>query len=270
MTLTFLILPLVGIFVGFLAGLLGLGGGIIVVPSLLLIFPLLGIMDSIHLAVGTSFATVIITLAASLYSHLQQTKPDFIFKLAVKFVPGVVMGALFGSYLAKILPGNDMAIIFGIIVWLLALRVFLIKEIPLTDAARTPGSLPAIGWVILTSFVMGTISELMGVGGAIFLISYLGVRGYSMEHATTIAPMVAIPMAVMGVITYMVLGLSDPGVPHWSTGYVYWPAVLGICMTSIIVARFSTKLAHKMSSKSLRIIFVIVLGLIGVKMIFWH
>jgi uncharacterized membrane protein YfcA len=261
---------LLGAVAGLFSGLLGIGGGLIVVPCLLIVFPLVGISPSIHVAVGTSLATIIVTLCSSIRAHLKRSDQQLLWHLGRQFLPGIIMGTLLGAVIAKLLSGAHLAIFFGIIVWLLALRVFLVKNTAhVSDGQSVEQLLPAKRWLLPINILIASLASIMGVGGGGFMITFLQIRKVPMRIAIPIATMMGIPVAIIGTLSYIVLGWSDSSLPHWSTGYVYWPAVFGITIASIFTAPLGAKLAHKLPNELLRWIFVIMLVIIGGKMIFW-
>lgn len=260
---------LLGLIAGLFSGLLGIGGGLIIVPSLLLLFPLVGLSPSIHVAVGTSLATIIITLCASMRTHLKILDKKFFVRMAVLFMPGIVVGTVLGAAIAKLLSGAHLAVLFGMVVWLLAARVFVIKKSNIAiDDHNILNLLPSKGWLFAINVLIGTLAATMGLGGGGFTVTFLQIRKIPMRIAVPIATLLGIPVAIIGTLSYMILGLHDPDLPPWSTGYVYWPAVLGITITTIFTAPLGAKLAHKLPGNLLRWIFVGVLVIIGVKMIF--
>ncbi len=261
---------LLGTIAGIFSGLLGIGGGLIIVPCLLLVFPLVGIPPSVHVAVGTSLATIIITLCASMNTHLQHSDRQLLWRLGKQFLPGIIIGTLLGAGIAKLLSGAHLAILFGIIVWLLALRVFLVKNSETENETRTVEQLlPPKIWLLPINVLIASLAAIMGVGGGGFMITFLQIRKVPMHISIPIATLMGIPVAILGTISYILLGSNDPNLPHWSTGYVYWPAVLGITTMSIFTAPLGAKLAHKLPGKLLRWIFVLMLVIIGAKMILW-
>lgn len=259
----------IGIVAGFFSGLLGIGGGIIIVPFLLLVFSWLGLPPSVHLAVGTSLATIIITLCASLQTHLKHSNKELLFKLAKQFILPMILGALLGAYIANLLSSTHLAILFGIIVWLLALRVFLIKNSAIEINQKTlEERLPSKFLTFIINIIISSLAAIMGIGGGGFMVAFLQMRKIPMRMAIPIATLMGIPVAVFGTLSYIVLGPHDASLLKWSTGYVYWPAVFGITLTSIFTAPLGAKVAHRLSNNILRILFAAVLFIIGVKMIF--
>lgn len=260
-----------GIVEGFLSGLLGIGGGIILVPALLMVFPLFDIPYSMQLAVGTSLATISITMCSSLHGHFKYGDRKLLWQLGRKFIPGVIVGTLLGAFIAVYLSTKQLAIIFGLVVWLLAVRMLFLKEI--TAYRILPRwkhwRLPSQNWINIITFAIALISAMTGIGGGILMVTYLQIRHVPMRIAIPLALIIHIPEAWLGAGTYMFLGQKAHNLPHWTTGYVYWPAVLAIICTSIIMAQVGVRVSHKVTEKFLRWFFVIFALATGAKMIFF-
>lgn len=252
----------IGLLGGILAGLLGLGGGLIVVPLLAIYFADLGFSPEIliHIAVGTSLAAMITTTSFSAWVHLKHEDVWTIYRLMAW---GVVFGSLFGSLAADFVHSNVLSITFGTFAILFSLQIFFVKWKPRQGAPRT-------GVTIGCSVLIGMISALLGIGagtaGLPFLTSY---QKTSMHRAVAVAAALSFTVSIVGTATYLIAGLNEPLLPDWATGYLYWPAVLGISLGSPLSAWASAKIAHKLPVITLRRIFAIVLFIIGVRMLFF-
>jgi uncharacterized membrane protein YfcA len=252
--------------------LLGLGGGLIVVPCLLFIFPLIGIDPAIsmHLAVGTSLATVIATVSSSLLTHLRRDQEGVIKQLVRRLGPSIIIGSISGAILANYLSAKHLALIFGIVVWLLALRVMFVRDKPISaqqheqDTWNFPGAAVLNGVMV----IMGMLSAIMGIGGGGLLIPFLQHCKVTMRYAIGVASACSLPLGIIGASVYMVTGWQKTQALAWSTGYVYWPAAIGIVITSMIFAPIGVKLAHRLPARVLRKIFVVFMLFIGFRMIF--
>jgi uncharacterized membrane protein YfcA len=265
-----LLYPLIGIVAGFFSGLLGLGGGLIIVPCLLVVFPLLGLEPSVHVAVGTSLATIVITLFSSARAHFKKGNQEIIKQQIRRFIPGIMIGTLLGTWIADLLSSPHLALIFGIVVWLLVIRMLLMNENNVPNS-NNPADwhLPKLPGLTLVNILIGGVAALMGLGGGGFMVPFLQHCHVPMRIAIPIASICGIPVSILGTIGYMILGTHDPSIPAFSTGYVYWPAFVGIVMTSMFTAPLGAKLAHQLPASLLRWIFSIVLAIIGAKMIFF-
>ena len=266
----YLVYPLVGIFAGFLAGLLGLGGGIIIVPCLLLIFPYVGINSEInvHLAIGTSTAVVVINLTASLLTHFKRSENHVLFPIIKRIFLAPMIGAIVAVFIASYLPETKLALIFGIIVFALAVRLLLIPR----AAATAP--VPHNQWRLPSKIVLhssmggfGVLSILMGSGGGIFMIPFFQHCKIPLRYATAMSVACGLPLAFAGAVSYALTGMNAPELPDWTTGYIYWPAFIGIVISSIFVAPLGVKISRKLPEHITRFIFIIMLMIIGLKMV---
>ena len=268
--LIYLVYPLVGIIAGFLAGLLGLGGGIIIVPCLLLVFPYVGIESAVHvhLAIGTSTAVLVMNLMVSVLTHFKHQDNHFLLPIIKKIFWAPMIGAMIAVLIASHLPGNKLALIFGLIVFALAARLLLIPRV----AATTP--LPHKLWqwpskIILHSLmgIFGTLSILMGSGGGIFMVPFFQHCKIPLRYATAMSVACGLPLALVGAISYAIAGRHVLDLPHWTTGYIYWPALIGIVMTSMFAAPLGVKVSRKLPEHITRFIFIAMLIVIGLKMV---
>ena len=244
---------LTGVLAGLLAGFFGVGGGVIVVPALILLFGHLGLGgDWIpHLAVGSSLATVVGTGAASTLAHHRRggVRWDLVLALA----PGIVLGASAGAAVAGALPELWLTRVFAVFLGFVGLRMLLRSRGPAQGALPGRLGLAAVGGGI------GTLSALVGVGGGILTVPYLSGRGLGMREAVGTAAACGLPIALAGALGFVLLGWGREGLPAWSTGFVYWPAVGLILAASIPSAPWGARLAHALPMALLRRAFALLL-----------
>ncbi len=228
---------LTGIFSGLLAGLLGLGGGVLIVPSLILVFGHLGFTSEwiAHLAVGSSLATIIGTGGASALAHHRRgaVRWDLVLMLA----PGIVLGAWAGAAIAGLLPQEWLQRLFGVFLLYVGARMLLPRAEIHTVTAPSPQGLTTAGTGI------GALSALVGIGGGTLTVPYLVKSGLTMRQAVASSSACGLPIALAGAIGFMITGWGREGLPGMSTGFVYWPAVLGILVTSMPMAPIGARLA---------------------------
>ena len=249
-------LLLTGVLSGLLAGLFGVGGGVIVVPALILLFGHLGLVESWipHLAVGSSLAAIVGTGAASALAH--HRRGGVRWDLALRLAPGIVLGAGAGALVAGSLPEVWLTRVFATFLVLVGLRM-------LTRAkgqahAPMPGrlGLAAVGGGI------GALSALVGIGGGILTVPFLSGRGLGMRQAVGTSAACGLPIALAGALGFVLVGWGREGLPPWSTGFVYWPAVGLILAASIPSAPWGARLAHALPVQGLRRAFgVLLLGM---------
>jgi len=253
----------IGALGGILAGLLGLGGGLIVVPLLAIHFATIGLPADIlmHIAVGSSLAAMITTTFFSTITHLRHERDIWpVYKL---MAGGVIVGAFLGSVVADLVHSVVLSVAFGGFAILFSIQAFFVEW---TEREGEPREKVTIGCSVL----IGIISALLGIGagtvGLPFLTSYQKV---TMHRAVAIAAALSLTVSIFGTISYLFTGLNETALPVWTTGYIYWPAVLGISLGSPLTAWGSARLAHKLPVKTLRRIFAVVLFVIGVRMLFF-
>jgi len=253
----------IGLLGGILAGLLGLGGGLIVVPLLAIYFAKLGFPSEVlmHVAVGSSLASMITTTSFSTWTHVQH-KMDIwpVYKL---MAGGVIIGSLLGSLMADMVHSVVLSVAFGGFAIVFSLQSFFVEW---KAREGEPYEKVTQGCSVL----IGIVSALLGIGagtvGLPFLTSYQKV---TIHRAVAIAAALSLTVSVFGALSYLVTGLNQEGLPDWTTGYLYWPAVLGVSLGSPLTAWGSAKLAHKLPVIVLRRIFSFVLLIIGMRMLFF-
>lgn len=260
--MTFFIL--IGIFSGLLAGLLGIGGGIIVIPCLVAIFSYQQLFPSyviMHIAIGTSLAGVIVTAAAASISHYkrQGIRWDFVKTL----LPGLISGAIVGAYIAQFLSSDFLRKFFGIFLIFIALRLFFIKQDEQTRAWQSHKIL------LIAAFIMGALSSILGIGGGVLLVPVLIHYGINTRQLAGTSATCGCAIATTATICFV---LSDFfATRHFSgaTGYVYWPAFFGIALGSMVSAPLGARLAHALPTSLLKRLFAVLLLLIAIHMLFF-
>ncbi|MFP4276693.1 MAG: sulfite exporter TauE/SafE family protein [Wenzhouxiangella sp.] len=259
--LLFVLLLITGLAAGVLAGLLGIGGGLIIVPALTLLLGARGVDAGLAapVAVATSLGTMLLTSASAVWFHARRKALHW--PTVARLAPAMALGAALGAIVAAALPGQALARIFAVLAALIGLRMLLAiqtERSPLTPRAR--------GWW-LAGPIIGAVSALMGIGGGSFNVPYLIRNGYPPVRAVAIASACGWPIALGGVAGFMIAGWGQtilaPG-----TGYLYWPAVITIGLAGALAAPAGVALAHRLPGQILRRIFGLLLLLIAARM-FW-
>ncbi|MFJ4143282.1 sulfite exporter TauE/SafE family protein [Pseudomonas sp. NPDC089734] len=253
----FLVYLALGACAGVLAGLFGVGGGIIIVPVLVFSFGLQGFDASVltHLAVGTSLATIVFTSINSVRAH--HSVGAVRWPIFAWLTVGILVGAGLGSLTASYIAGPYLQKIIGVFALAVALQMALdLKPKASRDVPGKPG-LTAAGVVI------GWASAIFGIGGGSLTVPFLTWRSVSMQQAVATSAACGFPIAVASAISFMILGWHDPLLPPHSLGFVYLPALLGIAVTSMFFARFGARLAHKLSPRLLKRLFAALLLCVG-------
>lgn len=256
---TLLLYFVIGASGGFLAGLFGIGGGVIIVPLLSLAFHLQGIASElvIHLAIGTSLACIAVTAISSSWAHYRQggVRRDWL----VKLLPGLVVGAIVGVVIGGALSTAVMNLLLGVFFALVALKMWF-QANPKGDAGL-PGTLG----MSTAGLVIGGVSALFGVGGGALTVPFLSWRGAAMREAVGTSAAAGLPIAFIGAATSIVVGAGTPGLPAWATGYVDWPAFVAVVVLSVPMARVGALVAHRLPSLWLKRCFALLLAVVAVK-----
>ncbi len=258
-----------GAVAGILAGLLGVGGGIIIVPVL---FTVLGTLDvpmdvRLHVAIGTSLATIIPTSIASVRAHQKKGAVDWVlFKI---WAPGLVGGVLLGTSLAtQVLSGTLLALVFACV----ALSVAI--DIALRDRSKNQdGDDKNISelWIykpvaLVVSTIVGGFSALMGIGGGTLSVPILNAARYPMHRAVATSAAFGLVIAVPAAAGYIIGGWGAEGLPLGSVGYVNILGLAFITITTVLTAPLGSRLAHALNEKSLRLLFSGFLVLTAIRM----
>lgn len=247
------LLLLLGGFVGIMAGLLGIGGGLIVVPALLYLLPMAGIDPSIsmHIALATSLASIIVTSGSSAFNHFRLGNVDM---FVVKWLmPGVVVGGFLGANIADWIPSQYLPKVFGVIVLLLAIQMlFSIK-------GKTERAMPGSGATVVIGTGIGMVSSLAGIGGGSLSVPFLNRHGVEMRRAVGSSSVCGCFIALSGMAGFILNGYKADVLPAYSLGYVYLPALIGITSTSMLTTRIGAKLATSMPTVRLKKIFAVFL-----------
>lgn len=260
---TVLIYLLLGALAGVVAGLLGVGGGIIIVPVLVWLFQAqgFGAGNIMQLALGTSLATIAITSISAVVAHHRLGSLDW--RLVAWLTPGLVAGAALGALFADGVASTTLQRLFGLFEMAVALYLFFGAQVSGTKAR--PIAVPEL---MVTGTVIGTVSALLGIGGGTMTVPYLTWRGRLMREAVAASSACGFPIALAGGAGYLLAGLDAPSLPPFATGYLYWPAFAGISCTSLLLAPLGARLAHGLPVAQLKRLFSLILLVIGAVMLF--
>jgi uncharacterized membrane protein YfcA len=255
--LTLLMYVVLGAAAGTLAGLFGIGGGLIIVPVLILSFETQNVAPEVmtHLAVGTSLATIVITSISSIKAHhaKEAVRWDWFTFIAI----GIVVGSALGVKTAGMMSGEFLQKAIGIFAILIAIQMGLGLK---PKASRT---IPGRPGLIAAGGVIGWASSIFGIGGGSLTVPFLSWCNTKMQTAVATSAAIGFPIAIVGALVNIEEGWGNPLLPEYATGYVYWPAFIGIVSTSVIFAKLGAKLAHKLPSTTLKRIFAVLLMIVG-------
>lgn len=251
-----------GLFAGFIGGLFGVGGGIVLVPVL---YHLLGVLDvsdgvRMHVAVGTSLSTIIITSWRSLSTHAKAGAVDF--QVLRSWAPWVGIGALAGAALAGAINTDAMLIVFGVGLLLVAANMGLGKE-SWRIAQELPKGLSLAG----VAGSIGAASAMMGVGGGSFGVTVMTLCGRPIHQAVATASGFGAAIAIPGSIGFMIAGWGAEGLPPFSLGYVNGAGFVLLAMLTAITAPMGARAAHRLDRTMLRRLFGAALAITALNML---
>ncbi|MCV6588784.1 MAG: sulfite exporter TauE/SafE family protein [Marinobacterium sp.] len=260
--LTALLLYLVlGSVAGVVAGLFGIGGGLLIVPVLIFSFELQGMSAEVltHSAVATSLATIVVTSISSMQAHHQRGAVRW--ELFRPLTVGIIAGAAVGAMIASLLSGAMLQLVFGLFVLAVAVQMALSLKPDAGERETNPVGLAGAGSII------GGLSAIFGIGGGTLSVPYLSWRRVCMQQAVATSAACGLPIALSGALTNIWTGWDNPALSDWSLGYVYLPAFAGIVLTSTLFARLGAKLAHSLDGAKLKKFFAVFLVLVGTRLL---
>lgn len=254
--------PLLGCLVGFMAGLLGVGGGLISVPILTLILGAAGMThpDLHKIALATSTTTILFTSFSSMRSHVAHSNVSW---EAVKgILPGILLGTLLGTLLVHTIPTLPLKIIFILFTFYTAYSMTYGKPPKATRTLPKKATLFGVGNLI------GTLSTLISAGGGFISVPYLISRNIPARQAIGTSATLGFPIAASGVLWYLISYHNTPNLPTHTIAYIYWPAVLGIVTTSALFAPIGARAAQTWPTATLKKIFASILLILGLHMLY--
>ncbi|MFA5940013.1 MAG: sulfite exporter TauE/SafE family protein [Sinimarinibacterium sp.] len=259
-----LIFVVTGAGAGVLAGLFGVGGGLIMVPALAFVLPHQDVPAAVYMqvAIGTSLAVISATSISSTLAHHRRGGVDW--TVFLRFAPGLAAGAVAGAFVADLLSGDALRRIVGIGAVLVALQMSLKREGVQTAASGFKGAaIELLG----AGGLIGLLSAIVGIGGGSLTVPYLSQRGLSMQRAVGTAAASGMPIAWAGAVGFVIAGWNADGVPAPHLGYVSLSAFAALAVASVACAPLGARLAHAVSPKTLRRAFAALLMLVGLRML---
>ncbi|WP_422362857.1 sulfite exporter TauE/SafE family protein [Pyruvatibacter mobilis] len=252
-----------GILAGLVAGLFGVGGGIVIVPVLYYVFTAFDVPEEVrmHVAVGTSLATIVVTSIRSVRSHLQSGAVDV--PLLKSWILPITAGVVAGTAVADIIDGTALTLVFGSIALLVAANMAFAKSSwqLADDLPGRPGR-DAIGATI------GFLSTLMGIGGGTFGNTVMTLCGRTIHQAVATSAGLGLIIAVPGALGFVISGWDETGTPPGSVGYVNFIAFACIVPATILMAPVGARLAHRLPQKTLKRGFALFLAIVAIRMLY--
>ncbi|AEG92724.1 candidate permease [Ramlibacter tataouinensis TTB310] len=256
-------LALLGLGTGFLAGLLGIGGGMVMVPFITFILSARGVGPdlAVKMAIATSMATIIFTSVSSVRAHHKRgaVRWDIVKRLA----PGIVIGSLAGSLgVFALLKGSVLAIFFGLFVGFSATQMFLDKK------PKPTRQMPGTAGTVAAGGIIGFLSGLVGAGGGFISVPFMAWCNVAIHNAVATSAALGFPIAVANVAGYVISGQSVSGLPPASFGYIWLPGLVVIALGSVLTAPLGAKAAHALPVKQLKKVFGSILYLLAAYMFY--
>jgi uncharacterized membrane protein YfcA len=250
-------LLLMGTCGGFLAGLLGIGGGMILVPFIAMIFTARQFAPELvlHMAIATSLATILFTSVSSVRAHHQHRAVQW--RIALLLTPGIVAGAWLGPWIGKQLDTATLSLVFGVFVAFIATQMLLARK---PAGAR---ALPGTAGMFAAGGVIGVLAGLVGAGGGFISIPFMSWCNVKLHHAVATSAALGFPIALAGTIANVYFGWNAPGLPPYALGFIYLPALLVISLASVTMAPLGARLAHTLPVRRLQRIFAAILYLLA-------
>ena len=250
-----------GAMAGLIGGLFGLGGGVIIVPILIIAFGLQAVPQDVatHMAVSTSLATIILTSLASIYTHAQ--KDSVRWDLVAWVSPGIILGATCGGMFALSLSGGSLQLLLGCFFILVALQMLFYA--PRSGSRVEPGA-PLL---LAGGSGIGGISALFGIGGGSLTIPFLSYFGVPIHHAVGTSAACGLFIAIFSTLIYAGVETQGDNLPEATLGYIFIPAWLGIVIASTPSARIGALLAHRLDERPLKRLFSGLLIAMGARLI---
>lgn len=250
-----------GVVVGILAGLLGVGGGIIIVPMLNALLAWQNVSPELiqHMALGTSMASIMFTSVSSLRAHHQFGNVRW--DIWKQITPGIVGGTLGGAFVAGVLSTTFLKGFFVAFLFVVGTQMLLNFKPKPTRQLPGPMGTSAVGVGI------GLISSFAGIGGGSLSVPFMTMCNVDVKRAVGTSAAIGMPIAVAGAIGYVLSGWDAPHLPAWSLGYIYLPALVGLVIPSMLTAPFGARIAHSVPAASLKRFFGIFIYVMAIKML---
>lgn len=250
-----------GLFVGFMAGLLGIGGGIVMVPALTAIFLAqgAGMEDVVHFALGTSMSAIIVTSFASMRAH--NAKEGVVWDIVKAIAPGIILGTFITTFVVAYLKSIHLALFFSLFTAYVSVQMIIDKKPkPTCQIAGKKG-------LFFGGSIIGSISALVSIGGGSLSVPYLVWQNIDLKKAIGTSAAIGLPLSITGTVGYIIAGWDHTSIEQFQLGFVYLPAVLAISVTSYFMAPYGAKCAHILPVSILKKIFALLLMILSMKMV---
>jgi uncharacterized membrane protein YfcA len=257
-----LLFLLLGTFTGFAAGLLGIGGGMLMVPFITMLLTARDFPREliVHMAIATSLSTIMFTSLSSVRAH--HKRGAVLWPVVKVLAPGILIGSWIGPWIGTKLNSFGLALFFAIFVGFSATQMLMDKK---PSASR---ELPQAPGMFGAGTIIGVLSGLVGAGGGFISVPFMTWCNVKIHNAVATSAALGFPIALAGTLSNIYFGMNEPGLPPGSLGFIYLPALLVISFASVFTAPYGAKTAHALPVKSLKKVFAIVLYALAAYMLF--
>lgn len=260
MDLWWVYLP-IGAVVGFMAGLLGIGGGMVLVPILVFVFGANHFAPEhlMHMALATAMATIPFTSVSSVRAHHSRGGVDW--RIVTGLLPGLLSGAALGTLVAGKVPGRPLAVFFAAFLFYAATAMFF-DLMP-----KGTRSLPGRAGLAFVGTIVSFLSSFIAAGAALMTIPFMAWCNVPLRRAVGTASAIGFPLSLAASVGYAIAGLQAGGLPQYSLGFIYLPALGMIAVASVLTAPLGARVSQKMPVRQLRIVFALTLYVLAVRML---
>ncbi|MFN5881873.1 MAG: sulfite exporter TauE/SafE family protein [Burkholderiales bacterium] len=258
---TIALLLALGAFAGFAAGLLGVGGGMLMVPFMTMLLSAQGFAPEqiIKVAIATSLTTIVFTSISSVRAHHKRGAVRW--DAARALAPGILVGSLVAAQFAGALPGRLLALLFGLFLGFSAIKMLAGKP------PQAQGTLPSASGMFGLGGLIGALAAVLGAGGGFLTVPFLVKRSVPMQQAVATSAACGFPIALAGAVGYVVSGWSV-SLPAGTLGYIYLPALAAISLASVLTAPLGARVAHALPTQTLKQVFAALLLALAIYMLF--
>ena len=251
----------VGAVAGVLAGLLGIGGGLVIVPMLVFCMELQHLPQELimHLALGTSMASIMFTSVSSFMAHHRRGAVEW--SVVRRIVAGILLGTFVGAWIAAQMSTGALKVFFVVFLYYVCYQMLTGKK---PKASR---QLPGMAGMSCAGGVIGVVSSLVGIGGGTLSVPFMFWHNIPIHRAIGTSAAIGFPIAVSGTLGYISSGWGAENLPAWSLGYVSIPALVSIAVMSVLTAPLGVRLAHSLPVDKLKRVFAVILFLVGTRML---
>jgi uncharacterized membrane protein YfcA len=251
----------VGAVAGVLAGLLGIGGGLVIVPMLVFCFTWQAIPNEsiMHIALGTSMASIIFTSVSSFMAH--HRRGAVYWTVVRRIVPGILVGTFLGTIVAARLSTGFLKGFFSLFLYYVAVQMLWDKK------PKPSRGLPGNAGMFGVGNVIGVVSSLVGIGGGTLSVPFMVWCNIPVHHAIGTSAAIGFPIAIAGTLGYIINGWNVVNLPPYSVGYIYLPALVGLVGASVLTAPLGVKLAHSLPVARLKRVFAVLLLVVATRML---